>query len=288
METAAIDLKPPFVREDAPRHTLVMGVINVTPDSFSDGGDHFDTRTAISSGLKMLRDGADIIDVGGESTRPGSEALDVKEEVRRAVPVIEAIAKQQPDAVISVDTRRRQVAEQAIKAGATIINDISGFRDDPSMVDLARETGSGVIVMHMLGKPKTMQQDIRYKSFPGDLIEFFRERIRYIEDAGIDPGRIVIDPGIGFGKTFDQNLILINRLGLFSSLGKPTLVGASRKAFIGKILDEPRAADRDMGTMAAVAASVLRGASIVRVHDVHSAVRICRVADAIVRERAEP
>ncbi len=288
MGPVAIDLKPPFVPADAPRHTLVMGVINVTPDSFSDGGDHFDTRTAISSGLKMLRDGADIVDVGGESTRPGSEALDVTEEVRRTVPVIGGIAKRQPDAVISVDTRRRQVAEQAIKAGATIINDISGFRDDPSMVDLARETGSGLIVMHMLGRPKTMQQDIHYRSFPGDLIEFFEERIQYLEDSGIDPGKVVIDPGIGFGKTFDQNLTLINRLNLFSSLGKPILLGASRKSFIGKILDQPRAATRDMGTMAVVAVSVLRGASIVRVHDVHSAVQVCRVADAIVRERVEP
>lgn len=283
-----IDLKRPFLSEDASRHTLVMGVINVTPDSFSDGGDHFDTHVAVSSGLKMLRDGADIIDVGGESTRPGSEALDATEELRRAIPVIEGIVRQQPDAVISVDTRRRPVAEQAIRAGAAIINDVSGFRDDPSMVDLARETGAGVIVMHMLGRPKTMQQDIRYASFPGDLIEFFKERSRHLEDAGIDPGRIVIDPGIGFGKTFDQNLILINRLNLFTALGKPVLVGASRKSFLGKILDEPKASARDMGTMATVAASVLRGASIVRVHDVRSAVQICRVADAIVRERVEP
>jgi len=288
MRSITIDLKPPFVTEDAPKHTLVMGVINVTPDSFSDGGDHFDTHVAVSSSLKMLSDGADIIDVGGESTRPGSEPLDRAEELRRAVPVIEGIVRQQPGAVISVDTRRRRVAEQAIKAGATVINDVSGFRDDPSMVDLAREAGSGVIVMHMLGKPKTMQQDISYRSFPGDIIVFFEERTRYLEDAGIDPGKIVIDPGIGFGKSYDQNLILINQLGAFSSLGKPILVGASRKAFIGKILGEPKASARDMGTMATVAASVLRGASIVRIHDVRSAVQICRVADAIVRERVEP
>ncbi|MDQ7783155.1 MAG: dihydropteroate synthase, partial [Desulfomonilaceae bacterium] len=245
-------------------------------------------HTAVSSALKMLHDGADIIDVGGESTRPGSDELDLTEEVRRAVPVIEGIAARQPAAVISVDTRRRHVAERAIRAGATIINDISGFRDDPSMVDLARESGCGLIVMHMLGRPKTMQQDIRYRSFPGDLVEFFEERTRYLEDAGIDPGKIVIDPGIGFGKTFDQNLILINRLDRLTSLGKPVLVGASRKSFIGKILDEPEASARDTGTMATVAACIMRGASIVRVHDVRSAVQICRVTDAIVRERVEP
>lgn len=285
---SAIRLKPPFVTGNSPHRTLVMGVINVTPDSFSDGGIHFDTDVAISSGLEMLRAGADIVDVGAESTRPGSEFIDMEEESKRAIPVIRGIAEMHSGAVISVDTRRGKVAEEAIKAGATIINDVSGFRDDPSMVDLARETGSGVIVMHMLGKPKTMQAHMHYDAFPQDIHVFLEERARTLEEAGIDPEKIVLDPGIGFGKTFDQNLTLLNRLDTFTPLGKPILVGASRKAFLGRILDRPEASTRDMGTMATVAVSVLHGASIVRVHDVPSAVQICRVTDAIMRERVEP
>jgi dihydropteroate synthase len=265
--------------------TLVMGVINTTPDSFSDGGKHLDPEVAISVGLKMLDDGADIVDVGGESTRPGSVAVEVEEELRRAIPVIRGIHQHRPDAWISIDTRRRKVAQAAIQCGARIINDVTGFRDDPSLVDLAREVATGLVVMHMLGKPKTMQQEIHYNSFPGDIYDFFQERIRSLEDAGIPPGDIVIDPGIGFGKTFDHNLILINRLEVFRPLGKPILVGPSRKAFIGKILDEPNPEARGAGTLAAVTAAVLRGASIVRVHDVLPAVQACKIADAVVRER---
>jgi len=265
--------------------TLVMGVINTTPDSFSDGGKHLDPDVAIVAGLKMLSEGADIVDIGGESTRPGSVSVHYKEEIHRIIPVIEGICYNNPEAVISVDTRRRLVAEAAIKAGARIINDVSGFRDDPGLVDVALETGTGLIVMHMLGKPKTMQIEIRYNSFPGDIYEFFQERIQALEDYGIAKQSIIIDPGIGFGKTFDQNLILLNRLDYFKPLGKPILVGPSRKSFLGKILDQPDAAERDTGTLAAVTASVLRGASLVRVHDVSPAVQACKVADAIVRER---
>jgi dihydropteroate synthase len=265
--------------------TLIMGVINTTPDSFSDGGKHLEPEIAISAGLDMLEAGADIVDVGGESTRPGSVAVDVEEELRRAIPVIRGIQQGRTDAWISIDTRRRKVAEAALKCGARIINDVTGFRDDPSLVDLAREAGTGLVVMHMLGKPRTMQQDIRYNSFPGDIYDFFQERIRSLEDAGIPPGHIVIDPGIGFGKTFDHNLVLINRLEVFRPLGKPILVGPSRKSFIGKILDEPNPEARGVGTLAAVTAAVLRGASIVRVHDVPPAVQACKIADAVVREK---
>jgi dihydropteroate synthase len=265
--------------------TLIMGVINTTPDSFSDGGKHLDPEIAVSAGLDMLEAGADIVDVGGESTRPGSVAVDVEEELRRAIPVIRGIQQSRPDAWISIDTRRRNVAEAALKCGARIINDVTGFRDDPSLVDLAREAGTGLVVMHMLGKPRTMQQDIHYNSFPGDIYDFFQERIRSLEDAGIPPGHIVIDPGIGFGKTFDHNLVLINRLEVFRPLGKPILVGPSRKSFIGKILDEPNPEARGVGTLAAVTAAVLRGASIVRVHDVPPAVQACKIADAVVREK---
>jgi dihydropteroate synthase len=266
--------------------TLVMGIINTTPDSFSDGGVHLDTEVAVKSGLQMIRDGADIVDVGGESTRPGSLPVSVEEEISRAIPVIQGIIAAEPSAVISIDTRRRPIAEAAIRAGATIINDVAGFRDDPSMIDLARESAAAVVVMHMLGQPKNMQKEIQYESFPRDLYDFFVERIRTLEDAGIAPEKIVIDPGIGFGKTFDQNLILINRLEMFKDLGKHVLMGPSRKSFLGKILNEPEACRRDTGTLAAVVASVLKGASIVRVHEVANTVQACRVADAIVKESA--
>lgn len=272
---------------DARSHTLVMGVINTTPDSFSDGGKHLDPDTAISSALEMLEAGADMVDVGGESTRPGSLPVEAREELARTEPVIQGIVRSRPDAVISIDTRRRIVAEAAVRAGAQIINDITGFRDDPSLVDFARESDAGLVVMHMLGKPRTMQQDIHYDSFPGDIYKFFEERIASLENAGIKAEKIVIDPGIGFGKTFDQNLTLINRLDVFMPLGKHLLVGPSRKAFLGKILHIPVAAERDVGTTAAVTAAVMRGASIVRAHNVSYVVEACRVADAILRERVE-
>ncbi len=273
---------------DAKSRTLVMGVINTTPDSFSDGGKHLDAEVAISSALEMLDAGADILDVGGESTRPGSLPVEVNEELARTVPVVRGIIQSRPDAVISIDTRRRVVAEAAISAGAQIINDITGFRDDPSLVDLARESEAALVAMHMLGRPKTMQVDIHYDSFPADIYRFFEERIAVLEGAGIMPEKIVIDPGIGFGKTFDQNLTLINRLDYFEPLGKHLLIGPSRKAFLGKILDLPVAAGRDLGTAAAVTATVMKGASIVRAHNVPYAVAACRVADAIVRERVKP
>lgn len=265
-----------------------MGVVNTTPDSFSDGGKLLDPDVAIDAAIEMFRAGADIVDVGGESTRPGSLFVEQEEEIARAVPVVKEIHRRMPEAVISIDTRRRAVAKVAIEAGAQIINDVTGFRDDPGLADLARETGSAVVVMHMLGRPRTMQQDIHYDSFPGDIYDFFQERIRSLEDNGIAPEKIIIDPGIGFGKTFDQNLTLINELDYFKPLGKHILLGPSRKAFLGKILDEPVPAAREIGTLAAVTAGVLRGASIVRVHDVPSAVQACKVADAILREKVSP
>ncbi len=265
-----------------------MGVVNTTPDSFSDGGKYLDPEIAIRAALRMIDDGAAIVDVGGESTRPGSSPVDALLEIERVLPVVSGIMKEAPNAVISIDTRRRTVAEAAVKEGARIINDVSGFREDPSVVDLAREAGVGLVAMHMLGLPKTMQTDIQYKSFPDDIYDFFVERIDFLQEQGIHPDRIAIDPGIGFGKTFDQNLVLINRLDFLAPLGKSILVGPSRKAFLGKILDEPDASRRDTGTLAAITASVLRGASIVRVHDVFSAVQVCKVADAIVRERVAP
>jgi dihydropteroate synthase len=272
---------------DANSHTLLMGAINTTPDSFSDGGKHLDPDTAIAAGLEMLRAGADIVDVGGESTRPGSNPIDEQVEIDRTIPVIRGIMSSNPEAVISIDTRRSRVAGAALEAGAQIINDVSGFRDDWGMVDLALESGAAVIVMHMLGTPATMQKDISYQSFPQDIYDFFEERIGTLEAAGISPEKIVVDPGIGFGKSFDQNLILINRLEVFKPLGKHILVGASRKAFLGAILDEPVPAERDLGTVVVSTAAILRGASMIRVHDVPSAVQAVKVSDAVIRERVD-
>lgn len=280
----------PLIRTGFPKDgkTLVMGVINTTPDSFSDGGVHYSPEVAVESALRMIEDGADIVDVGGESTRPGSSPIDVDEEIRRAVPVVRELCRRNPDAVVSIDTRRKAVAEAALEAGAQIVNDVSGFRDDPELIPLVRESGAAAIVMHMLGRPKTMQKNISYESFPGDVVDFLRGRIDELERAGIDPEKIVIDPGVGFGKTFDQNLILINRFNEFSELAKPVLLGASRKAFIGAILDEPEASRRVLGSVAVAVAGVLRGADIVRVHDVAETVQAIRVADAIRRERIAP
>ncbi|MGB9616583.1 MAG: dihydropteroate synthase [Desulfomonilaceae bacterium] len=265
--------------------TLVMGVINTTPDSFSDGGKFIDPEIAVASALQMIKDGADIIDVGGESTRPGSSPVDGEEELRRAIPVVRGICQANPDAVVSIDTRRSEVAAAAIEAGATIVNDITGFRDDPASLDVARDAGAGVVIMHMLGRPKTMQQEIHYDAFPDDIYRFLQERIEVAHGKGIPPDDIIIDPGIGFGKTFDQNLVLINRMSVFLQLGKPILSGPSRKSFLGKIIDQPVAELRDTATLGAIAASVLRGASIVRVHDVPRAVEVCKVIDAVLREQ---
>jgi dihydropteroate synthase len=262
-----------------------MGVVNTTPDSFSDGGDNYDPKVAVRSALDMLDRGADIVDVGGESTRPGSEPVPVEEEMRRVVPVIEAICSRRPDAVVSVDTRRSAVAEQAIRAGAQIVNDVAGFRDDPQLMDICRDAGVACVIMHMLGRPKTMQQEICYRDFPHDVYEFLAGRMQALEDRGMDPARIIIDPGIGFGKTFDQNLVLINRLDMFRKLGKPILVGASRKAFIGAILQCDKPKERENGSVGAAVAAVMRGADIVRVHDVARSIEAFRVADAVRRER---
>ncbi len=266
--------------------TLVMGVINVTPDSFSDGGKHLDPEVAVASGLRMIEQGADIVDVGGESTRPGSAPIGLQEELRRVLPVIRGICSARSDAVVSIDTRRSKVASAAIEIGASIVNDVAGFRDDPRSLDVAQEAGAAVVIMHMLGQPNTMQQEIQYHSFPDDIYAFFRERIEFAENKGIPPENIVIDPGIGFGKTFDHNLEILKDLGRFRSLDAPLLVGSSRKAFIGRILDK-EVHERDTGTMATVAAAVMNGAHIVRVHNVKQAVETVRVIDAVKRGRIE-
>ena len=269
---------------DCSERTLVMGVLNVTPDSFSDGGRFLDQNAAVSHGLRLVADGADLVDVGGESTRPGSDPVTVEEERRRVVPVIEHLAAAHPGLPISIDTRKPGVAADALAAGACIVNDVSGGRAG-GMFDVVREAGAGMVLMHMRGEPKTMQEAPHYDDVVGEVKEFLRERIESAEFAGIDPQALCIDPGIGFGKNLDHNLLIIKHLGALSDLGRPVLIGPSRKRFIGAILDLPEG-ERVEGTAGAVAWSVAHGAHVVRVHDVKEIVRVVRVVDAIARAEA--
>jgi dihydropteroate synthase len=266
---------------DCAERTLVMGILNVTPDSFSDGGRFLDRAAAVAHATRMVDDGADILDVGGESTRPGSTAVSVDEELERVRPVIERLAELHPAIPISIDTRKASVAAEAIAAGATIVNDVSGGAD-PDMFDVVRERDAAVVLMHMRGEPTTMQEAPRYDDVVGEVHEYLRQRIETAERAGIDPERIVIDPGVGFGKDLGHNLELMRRVNVLLDLRRPVLVGPSRKRFLGTILDVPED-DRVEGTIGAVVWLVSRGAHLVRVHDVKEVVRAVRVADAIAR-----
>lgn len=270
---------------DFSRKTHLMGVLNVTPDSFSDGGLHFDKSSAVERALEMADDGADIIDIGGESTRPGSDPVPPEEEIRRTVPVIETIAKK-VTCPISIDTYRADVARQALAAGASIVNDISGMRFDPLMPKVVSDFNVPVIIMHMKGTPKDMQSNPTYESLIKEIMGYFEERLRFAADSGISTDLIVLDPGIGFGKTFDHNLIILNNLHEFMRLGRPLLIGPSRKAFLGRLLNGAAPGERMEGTAAAVAISIIKGADIVRVHDVKEMTKVARVADAIKREKA--
>ncbi|MFH1624416.1 MAG: dihydropteroate synthase [Pseudomonadota bacterium] len=261
--------------------THIMGVINVTPDSFSDGGLFFDSDRAVAHGLQLVDQGADIIDIGGETTRPGSTPISAEAEINRVIPVIERLAPRTA-VPISVDTYKSVVAEKAIEAGAEIINDISGLHFDPKMAEIAAHYDVPIVLMHIRGTPLNMQQNPFYKSLTGEIIEYLRESIEMGERAGVDPDKIIIDPGIGFGKSLDEghNLRIISKLSEFKSLGKPILVGPSRKAFIGKILDCD-VTEREEGTAAAVSAAILNGANIVRVHNVGMMKKVVKVVDAI-------
>ncbi len=261
-----------------------MGILNVTPDSFSDGGLFFDKAAAIKQALRMAEDGADIIDIGGESTRPGSDPVPVEEELKRTIPVIEAIAKEIP-IPISIDTYKADVAKRALDAGASMVNDISGLRYDPHMAHIVASQQVPVVIMHMKGKPKDMQQNPSYEALVPEILDYLREGIRLAKDAGIPDGRMIVDPGIGFGKTFEQNLSIIRHLREFTLLEKPVLIGVSRKAFIGRILGGVPPDERLEGTAAAVAISILNGADIIRVHDVKEMAMVAKVADAVKRER---
>ncbi len=266
---------------DCSERTLVMGILNVTPDSFSDAGKFFTDRAAIDRGAEMIDQGADVVDVGGESTRPGSDPVPADEELRRVLPVIEQLAKHRPAVPISIDTRKSEVAARALDAGASIVNDVSAG-SDPAMFELARERGAGIVLMHMQGDPKTMQVAPTYEDVVAEVHEYLRERIEAAEFAGIEPERIVVDPGIGFGKDLEHNLELLQRIDAFLDLGRPLLLGPSRKRFIGTLLDLPEE-ERVEGTAAAVAWSISRGVHVVRVHDVKEIVRVVRVVDAIAK-----
>jgi dihydropteroate synthase len=264
------------------KRTLVMGILNVTPDSFSDGGKYCDPEKAIRHGIRMVRDGADIIDIGGESTRPGARSITVAEELQRVIPVIESL-RQKISIPISIDTNKAKVAENAIRAGASIVNDITALKCDRRMPVVVAETGATVILMHMKGSPRTMQNKPHYTDVIGEISVFLKERTAFAMKSGISKSKIIIDPGIGFGKRVEDNLKIIRDLGKFKKLGFPILVGPSRKSFIGAILGLP-VDERLEGTLAAIALCAKNGADIVRVHDVNHAVRTVRLTDAITQK----
>jgi dihydropteroate synthase len=261
--------------------TLVMGVLNVTPDSFSDGGRYFSFDAAVERAIEIERAGADILDVGGESTRPGSEGISADEELRRVVPVIERL-RGSLKIPISVDTSKSEVAEAAVEAGAEILNDVTALRADPKLAEIARRRKLPLILMHMRGEPRTMQKKPFARSVLRDVTAGLRRAVAMARRAGVAKSQIVLDPGIGFGKSTEQNYELLARLPELARLGFPLMVGTSRKGFIGKTLGGIPATDRGWGTAASVTASILGGAHIVRVHDVREMVQVARVADAVL------
>jgi len=258
---------------------LLMGILNVTPDSFSDGGKFDRVDTAIEQAVKMVAEGAEIIDIGGESSRPGAEPVSLTEELDRVIPVIENL-RENSDIIISIDTYKSNVAEKALNAGANIINDISGMQFDSKMVEVASKYDVPIIIMHMLGNPQNMQKDPLYKDVTTEIISFFEGRIKYCVDNGIDRNNIIVDPGIGFGKTVEHNFTIIRDLKKFESLNCPILVGPSRKSFIGTTLNLP-VDQRVEGTAAAVTASIINGANIIRVHDVEEMNRVIKITEKI-------
>jgi dihydropteroate synthase len=274
-------------RLDLGKRTCIMGILNVTPDSFSDGGKFFTFDDAVAQGYKLYKDGADILDIGGESTRPFSNPVSEEEEILRVVPVIEKLSKRIP-IPISIDTTKSGVAEQAIKAGASMINDVSSLSSDSKMANVAVDYGVPVILMHMLGNPKTMQMDPFYDDLIGEIKTFLENAVNQAENKGISRSKIIIDPGIGFGKTVEHNLLLIQRLYEFKTLNVPIMIGTSRKAFIRNLLKDTTAEEIDadsamveIGTQASITAAILNGAHIVRVHNVANTRITVKLIDAI-------
>jgi dihydropteroate synthase len=269
------------------RQTCIMGVVNVTPDSFSDGGKFYNTDGAIAQGEKLAAEGADIIDIGGESTRPFSDSVSVEEEIRRVVPVIDKLARR-VSVPISIDTTKADVARRALESGAAIINDVTALRFDPGLAALAVEFDTPLILMHMLGEPKSMQVAPSYANLIEDIRSFLADAVERAENLGVPRSKIIVDPGIGFGKTVAHNLSLIKHVQAFASLDAPILIGASRKAFIRKILKQAHEEDIrpdlpivETGSQAAVSAAVLNGAHIVRVHDVANTLATVKILDAL-------
>ncbi len=262
--------------------TCVMGILNVTPDSFSDGGRHLNKNRAVEHVLKMLEEGADIIDIGGESTRPGADRISVKEEIKRVVPVIEKLAGK-IKIPISIDTCKSAVAKAALSSGASIVNDISGLWFDRKMPEVAARYNVPLVIMHIKGTPKNMQKNPVYKALLPEIIDYLRDSIEFARSAGVEEDKIIIDPGIGFGKTVQHNLEIINRLNEFAGLEKPILLGPSRKSFIGKSSGDLPVTERLEGTAAAIAIGIFNGANIIRVHDVKEMSRVAKIADSIKR-----
>lgn len=262
------------------RRPLIMGILNVTPDSFSDGGHHGDSAVAVEHALKMIQEGADIIDIGGESTRPGARRISAGEQISRILPVIGAITSQS-SAVLSVDTTLSEVAEAALDNGASLINDISAGMEDPAMLPLAARRAVTIILMHMQGQPATMQVQPRYKDVVSEVRDFLQLRLTTALAAGITPENIWLDPGIGFGKTLEHNLKLLRHLPALAELGRPLLLGVSRKKFIGQLTDQPQAEQRVWGTAAAIAWCVANRAEVLRVHDVKPMVQVVHLVHAI-------
>jgi dihydropteroate synthase len=264
------------------KQTYLMGILNVTPDSFSDGGDFNTFETAIIQAKKIVADGADIIDIGGQSTRPGAEQISVEEELNRVIPVIKTL-RQQISIPISIDTTKASVAQAAVEAGADMINDISGGTYDAQMLPTVARLGVPIVLMHIRGTPQTMSQLTNYQDLMGEISQFFVEQIEKAVQIGIARSHIIIDPGIGFAKNYEQNLELLRRLQEFRSLDVPILVGSSRKSFIGRILDRKEPKLRVWGTAATCCAAIAGSADILRVHDVAQMSDVCKVADAIWR-----
>ena len=266
---------------DFPRPMVVMGIVNTTPDSFSDGGQFLDVDAAVTHALRLANEGAEILDIGGESTRPGAPAVSEQEELDRVIPVIQRLAKR-PEFVLSIDTQKPSVARAAIDAGAAIVNDIAANRSDPEMWQVVAEAGAGYVCMHMQGNPQTMQAKPNYDDVTREVCDFFRERLALLSTHGVSIEQVVLDPGIGFGKPLQHNIKLLRDLNKFSLVERPTLVGASRKSFIEKLLGAP-IDERLPASLACAAWAAIQGSQIIRVHDVAETVQVVRMAETLAQ-----
>jgi dihydropteroate synthase len=261
--------------------TLVMGILNTTPDSFSDGGDYSDPEKAVDRALEMVDQGADIIDIGGESTRPGSDPVSLSMEIRRTIPIIEKI-RALSGVLISIDTMKADTARQALEAGADIINDVSAFESDSKMVEVAAETRAGVVLMHMKGSPKTMQHQPAYSQVVTEVTSYLKSRLNFAAQNGVERSRMAVDPGIGFGKSLEHNLDLLRGIPELAECGSPVLIGASRKNFIGEVTSRKHPTDRLGGSLGVAGWAIMRGAHILRVHDVIDTCDVCRMLDTLL------